>query len=177
MDSQQEEVVTCWTEAGSAAFVEDVGCGMQLEWRAVDSTESSDALGRQSETEPVAAVDFEAEGRNHEDNCQNQDVESQDSSYRTTAMTGTWLLRCKNRSKVLQMRYIQSYVQRIVIRLKGPRQSVHNPLDGRRGQLIRCTIELHQTTKRKETTPKVMDLPGSFMMYMLQNVCQTLKQR
>ena len=98
MESQQEGVVTCWTEAGPAAFVEDVGCGTQLEWRVVDSTESSDALGRQSETGPVAAVDSEAEGRNHEDNCQNQDVESQGSSYRTIAMTGTWLHKCDTSS-------------------------------------------------------------------------------
>ena len=87
-----------WTDAEHAAFVEDVGCGTLLEWRVVDSTKSSDALGRQSETGPVAAVDSEAEGRNHEDNCQNQDVESQGSSYRTIAMTGTWLHKCDTSS-------------------------------------------------------------------------------
>ena len=88
-----------WTDAEHAAFVEDVGCGTLLEWRVVDSTKSSDALRRQSETGPVAAVDSETEGRNCWDNCQNLDVESQGSSYRSIATTGTWLLRCEKQVK------------------------------------------------------------------------------
>ena len=99
MDAQQEWVVTLWTEAEPAAFVEGVGCGTRLEWQAVDSTKNSDTRGSQSETEPVAVVDSETEGHNYWDNCQSLAVGSQGSSYRSIATMGTWLLRCKKQVK------------------------------------------------------------------------------
>ena len=81
MDAQQEWVVTLWTEAEPAAFVEGVGYGMRLEWQA------------------VAVVDSETEGRNYWDNCQSLVVGSQGSSYRSIATTGAWLLRCEKQVK------------------------------------------------------------------------------
>ena len=80
MEVQPEWVVMVWTEVEPAAFVEDVGCGTRLEWRAADSAKSSDALKRQSETGPVAVVDSETEGRNWYGNCQSLVVESPGSS-------------------------------------------------------------------------------------------------
>ena len=56
---------------------------------------------------------------------------------------------------------------RFVIRLKGPRHSFHNLLDSLRVQPLNYVHNwTSPTTKRKETTPKVVNLPGhSNMMH------------
>ena len=60
-------------------------------------------------------------------------------------------------------------MQKSVFRLKGPSISSHNPLDGLSVQLrIGAQLNLTRVTmKRKETTRKVMNLPGnSFMLHL-----------
>ena len=130
MEVQQEWVVMVWTEVEPAAFVEDVGCGTRLEWRAADSAKRSDALRRQSETGSLLLLTLKLRV----------------ATGRVTAKA--WLLKARvhhsvplpgwvhgrtgagNRSTVQQIRYIQSNMQKFVKRLKGPPLSSLDPVDG-----------------------------------------------